>query len=243
MTSMSVAAMENKLEALFFHGLSNFAGANSEIFSVDDLFFVAENVLLQLLVLPPFTTSSSPIFTATELEDAKAGGNEHEPSLIERDVLSIPCLGPQPLFALDVATAAVPEKRGRQRYEICFKPDLAKLMRVLQRIIVGLTEAFRDVPPLLSSPELRSVLDFADDIRALNLHATFESSRPATAGGSSRRSSLCPAHQLEQDRSDSEGAEEENASDVQPTDCWSGWRKTCTTAQLVTISRTSYAVR
>ncbi|KAE9015961.1 hypothetical protein PF011_g7382 [Phytophthora fragariae] len=202
-SSMSVASMENKLEALFFHGLSNYAGANSETFSVDDLFFVAENALLQLLVLPPFTTINTPIFTTTDTE-IDASRVLTEPSMVEQDVLSIPCLGPQPLFALDVATTATIEKRARQRYEICFKPD--KLMRVLQRIIIGFTEAFREVPPMLSSPELRSVLDFADDIRALNLHATFDSSRPATVE-SSRRSALCPAHQLEEARSESEGSD------------------------------------
>ncbi|KAG6589328.1 uncharacterized protein IUM83_19919 [Phytophthora cinnamomi] len=212
LSSMSVASMEIKLEALFFYGLSNYAGGNSETFSVDDLFFVAENALLQLLVLPPFTAANKSIFATTKTDVANSlsngpgvpTGNGREPSVIEQEVLSIPCLGPQPLFALDVGTSAVPEKRGRQRYEICFKPELAKLMRVLQRIIVGFTEAFREVPPLLSSPELRSILDFADDIRALNLHSTLDSSRPATAGTSSRRSTLCAVHKLEELQNDSD---------------------------------------
>ncbi|GMF40072.1 unnamed protein product [Phytophthora fragariaefolia] len=207
-SQMSVASMENKLEALFFLGLQNYAGSSAETFCVDDLLYVAENALLQLLVLPPFTAERTSIFiiatkdvtrSSTQSTEGKVSiENEREPSLIEQEVQSIPCLRPLPLFALDVGTSAINEKRGRQKYEICFKPELAKLMRVFQTIIIGFTETFRGVPSLLSCPELRSVIDFADDIRALNLHSTLASG----VVSSSRRKSNCLIHQPEASRRD-----------------------------------------
>ncbi|GMF24257.1 unnamed protein product [Phytophthora lilii] len=195
-STLSVASMENKLEALFFYGLSKYTGANAETCSMDDLFFVAENSLIQLLVLPPFAAAATSIYSPSETqitnEPNSSGvqvGNMHLPSLAEQEVLAIPCFGPQPLFALDVATGTISEKRGRQRHTICFKPELALLVRVFQGIIIGFTEVFREVPPLLSSPELRSILEFANDIRALRLHTEFNS----RAG---LRSSTAPASRM-----------------------------------------------
>ncbi|KAG3175685.1 hypothetical protein C6341_g9340 [Phytophthora cactorum] len=173
-STLSIASMESKLETLFFDGLSKKSGSNADTFSVDDLFFVAENALSQLLVLPSFTASSTSIFT-TENGASKVNNCEISTgklSFVEQEVLAIPCFGSKPLFTLDVATSAIAEKRGRQRYQVCFNPELTVLVRILQDIITGFTEAFREVPPLLSNPELRSVLAFADDIRALNLHST-----------------------------------------------------------------------
>ncbi|KAF4033530.1 Dynein heavy chain [Phytophthora infestans] len=136
------------------------------------------------------------VFCSEECADSTA---------VEQDVLSIPCLGPKPLFSFDVGTSATSEKRGRHRYQVCFKPELTVLVRTLQDLITGFTEAFREVPPLLSSPEVRSVLSFADDIRALNLHSTFRSSASSRSvisrdDGSSinddEERSRCPANRL-----------------------------------------------
>ncbi|KAK1941537.1 Dynein heavy chain 6 [Phytophthora citrophthora] len=166
--SLSTFSMENRLEELFFFGLDKLTGSSTEAFSIDDLLFVAENSLIQLLVLPTFNAEA--YSTDKEASNIPIGDSS---STVEQGVLEIPCLGPQPLFTMNVATSAILEKRGRPKYEICFKPDLAALVRILQSIIQGFTDVFRAVPPLLSSPELRSVLDFADDIRALNLHSAF----------------------------------------------------------------------
>ncbi|ETN06825.1 hypothetical protein PPTG_12843 [Phytophthora nicotianae INRA-310] len=183
--TVSIATMENKLETLFFYGLSKKSGLNTDTFSVDDFYFVAENALIQLLVLPSFTASKTSIFT-TENDANNCETSTGNMSLVEREVLSIPCLHPKPLFTLDASTSAIVEKRGRQRYQLCFKPELTVLVRVLQDIITGFTEAFRDVPPLLSNPELRSVLAFANDIRALNLYSSFGSSASSRSLNSTR---------------------------------------------------------
>ncbi|KAG7382838.1 hypothetical protein PHYPSEUDO_004289 [Phytophthora pseudosyringae] len=176
LSGLSVMTMENRLEALLFYALSKHSDANAEAFSVDDLFSVAESTLTQLLVLPHFTSANMSIYTRPQNEDpstsnAMTAGDTGNP--LEQEVLAIPCLSRQPLFSLGLATSVISEKRGRRSYQICLKPELAELIRTLQSIIVGFTGAFRKVPPLLSSPELRSVLEFADDIRALNLHSSF----------------------------------------------------------------------
>ncbi|KAF4135437.1 Microtubule-binding stalk of dynein motor domain-containing protein [Phytophthora infestans] len=206
-STLSVATMENQLETLVFDGLSRKNCANADTFSVDEMFFVVKNALTQLLVLPSLTASKNSIFTS-ENDVSTATYCEmtsNNLSLVEQDVLSIPCLGPKPLFSFDVGTSATSEKRGRHRYQVCFKPELTVLVRTLQDLITGFTEAFREVPPLLSSPEVRSVLSFADDIRALNLHSTFRSSASSRSvisrdDGSSinddEERSRCPADRL-----------------------------------------------
>ncbi|KAL3670478.1 hypothetical protein V7S43_004797 [Phytophthora oleae] len=188
--SFSTFSMENRLEALFFSGLGKCTGSSADTFNIDDLFFVAENALIQLLVLPSFNAE-----TYSTDKEASDVINGHSSSAVEQEVLQIPCLGPQPLFTMNVATSAILEKRGRPRYQICFKPELAALVRILQSIIQGFTDVFRAVPALLSSPELRSVLDFADDIRALHLHSTF---------GSSSRQNVTFAPELEATDDDGE---------------------------------------
>jgi hypothetical protein len=182
---LSVVAMENKLEALFFLALSKHAGANVDAFSLDDLFHVAQTALNQLVVLPHFTTANASIYTPDEAR-ASAQSTVDDPS-VEQEVLEIPCLRRQPLFSLDVGSAVKAEKRGRRSYQISFEPGLAELVRTLQNLIVGFAEAFREVPPLLSSPALRSVLTFADDIRALNLHASFSAGSSRSAANPPQR--------------------------------------------------------
>ncbi|RLN10043.1 hypothetical protein BBO99_00003845 [Phytophthora kernoviae] len=59
--------MESKLEALFFDALAKHAGTSADGYSVDDLLFVAENTLGQLLVLPHFAVTGESIFTTDRL--------------------------------------------------------------------------------------------------------------------------------------------------------------------------------
>ncbi|RLN76814.1 hypothetical protein BBJ28_00007659 [Nothophytophthora sp. Chile5] len=171
--------MEGKLEALFFQSLSNHVGEQSDVYSVDDLLLVAENALSQSLVLPPFCVANDSAYV-TDKAPAVAG-SEVTACSVEDEVLAIPCLRPVPLFRLVLGVANTREGR-RRGYQINVEPELEEVVNVLQSTIGGFTEAFREVPPLLSSSELRSVLDFADDIRAL----TIEVAASGDEGGDSR---------------------------------------------------------
>ncbi|KAH7492670.1 Dynein axonemal heavy chain 6 [Phytophthora ramorum] len=211
---LSVMAMENRLEALLLFVLSKHAGATAEAFTVDDLFSVAESTLPQLLVLPHFTTANMSIYTVSGTENLVStatanmkGENEGLLPSLEQEVLAISCLSRRPLFTLDVGTSIKAEKRGRRSYQVCFKPELDALVRTLQSIIIGFMEAFRDVPPLLSSPELRSVLNFADDIRALNLHPSFRGKGLRAATNTTRRR-VSIASEMDGTEDNTEGGED-----------------------------------
>ncbi|RLN89754.1 hypothetical protein BBJ28_00006653 [Nothophytophthora sp. Chile5] len=161
--------MESKLQALFFQSLSDHVGEQSDVYSVDDLLFVAENALGQLLVLPPFCVANDSAYI-TDKTPAVAE-SEVTAYSVDEEVLAIPCLRPVPLFRLVLRVAN--SREGRRRgYQINVEPELEEVVNVLQSTIRGFTEAFREVPPLLSSPELRGILDFADDIRALTIEVT-----------------------------------------------------------------------
>lgn len=208
-TKSSALWDESKYEAAFFDALTDRQGGGMELYSAEDILFVATSVVSQALVLQPFTQGdANSLYINIETRDRNEPANaasvapDASSGSIHERLRSIASVSPTPIFRLQLE---LQEPKGGNS-EVWVNPPLEDLVMAVHNALDAFVEVFKAVSPFRSCPELGAVLRFAEDIHTATLR--MDSNTSDSVEASVNQTAVASTLEHSSQQRDSEEAEE-----------------------------------